>query len=60
MTLRPLQYTGRQVEARKAAMGNVHSLGPEEIGAYRRDGYVHLPGFFSSREVAPICEAIAP
>ena len=40
-------------------MGNAHPLGPEEIDAYHRDGYVYLPGFFSPQEVAPICEAIA-
>lgn len=40
-------------------MGDAHSLGPEEIEAYHRDGYVHLPGFFSPREVDPACEAIA-
>ena len=40
-------------------MDNAHPLGPEEIDAYRRDGYVYLPGFFSPRELAPACEAIA-
>ncbi len=40
-------------------MGNAHPLGPEEIDAYHRDGYLYLPGFFSHQEVAPACEAIA-
>ena len=40
-------------------MSSAHSLGPEQIESYRRDGYLHVPGFMSHEEVAPACEALS-
>ena len=40
-------------------MAGRHALSIEQVAAYHRDGYLHLPGFFSPEEIAPCREAIA-
>ena len=40
-------------------MGSAHVLSSGQIEAYRRDGFLYLPGFLSPEEVAPAREAIA-
>ncbi|MFP6743277.1 MAG: phytanoyl-CoA dioxygenase family protein, partial [Alphaproteobacteria bacterium] len=41
-----------------SAMARAPSHTADQIEAYHRDGYLHLPGFFSLEEVAPACDAI--
>jgi hypothetical protein len=36
-----------------------HPLSPDQIAAYHRDGYLHVPAFFSPEELAPMQEALA-
>ena len=33
---------------------NTYTLSPEEIAAYKRDGYLRLPGFLTQAEVAAL------
>ena len=40
-------------------MAHAAPLSADQITAYHRDGYLHLPGFFSPADVAPACQAIA-
>ncbi|MDA1070137.1 MAG: phytanoyl-CoA dioxygenase family protein [Proteobacteria bacterium] len=39
-------------------MKTQHPLTPDQIVAYHRDGYLHIPGFFDAAEIAPVQPAL--
>ena len=39
-------------------MKTQHPLTPDQIVAYHRDGYLHIPGFFDAAEIAPVQAAL--
>jgi len=39
-------------------MNAMRTLTPDQIVAYHRDGYLHIPGFMDADEIAPIQQAI--